>query len=86
MKPAEDLAHALKLAREDIWFLLLNTEDEIPPCYIWRVLGSTEFITKNLEDRETFDPVRDKWIDAAANLTNKLEIIASLRKDQNRYK
>ena len=86
MKPPENLVHALNLAREDIWFLLLNTETEIPPCYIWRVLGTAEFITKNLEDREKFDPFRDAWIQAAVNSTNQREIVLFLKKNQDRYR
>lgn len=58
------LKHALKLAREDLWFLIMHTD-----CceqYAWRAGGTAEFISKTLKDKSEFEPTLQRWIKTEA--------------------
>lgn len=61
----DTLKHALKLAREDLWFLMMYTD-----CcshYAERCASTAEFITKNLGDHKEFEPTLQTWLKGAEN-------------------
>lgn len=60
MSKLDQLTHALKLAREDLWFLMCNVP--VPEQFIWRTAATAEFITQNLGDSLDFNKYRDRWL------------------------
>lgn len=60
LSEVDKLKHALKLAREDLWFLMMQTD-----CcdhYAERCASTAEFITKTLNDHKEFEPTLQRWI------------------------
>ena len=51
--------NALKMAREDLWFL--NMESGIHISWRWRTLATAEYITKALGDSADFENTLGRW-------------------------
>jgi broad specificity phosphatase PhoE len=63
MNREEKLSHALKLAREDLWFLMNNAS--IEAIFRERAMHTAEFITETLGDETTFEPIKQRWFKEA---------------------
>lgn len=56
---------ALELAREDLCFaidvLISEYREEISSPYVWRLLGTVDFITETLSDAKEFSKIISSW-------------------------